>query len=227
MSEPRPPPSLAALFTGFFTIGLCGFGGMLPWARRMIVEQRRWMTAAEFTELLGLCQRLPGGNIINLTVAVGARFAGAPGSVVAFTGLMAAPMAVVIGLGFLYDRYRGLPVVPHGFAGLAAVASALMFAAGLKIAAPSRFRPVGVGVALITLVAIALLRWPLGPLLLALVAVAILLTWRIPGQTRARATSARSAPWPWCSRNCRCRHWAAPIPYCRKCSARWCRCIHG
>jgi chromate transporter len=79
MSEPRPPPSLAALFTGFFTIGLCGFGGMLPWARRMIVEQGRWMTAAEFTELLGLCQGLPGGNIINLTVAVGARFAGAPG----------------------------------------------------------------------------------------------------------------------------------------------------
>jgi chromate transporter len=65
MSEPRPPPSLATRFTGFFTIGLCGISGVLPWARRMIVEQRRWMTAAEFTELLGLCQFLPGGNIIN------------------------------------------------------------------------------------------------------------------------------------------------------------------
>jgi chromate transporter len=185
MSEPRPPPSLAALFTGFFTIGLCGFGGMLPWARRMIVEQGRWMTAAEFTELLGLCQGLPGGNIINLTVAVGARFAGAPGSVVAFTGLMAAPMAVVIGLGFLYDRYRKLPVVAHGFAGLTAVASALMLAVGLKIAAPLRFRPIGVGGVLMTFVAIALLHWPLPPVLLALAAVSILLAWRFPGRAGA------------------------------------------
>jgi hypothetical protein len=69
----------------------------------MMVEQRRWMTAAEFTELLDLCQFQPGGNIINISVVIGARFAGAPGAVVAFTGLMAAPMAVVIGLGFLYE----------------------------------------------------------------------------------------------------------------------------
>jgi chromate transporter len=184
MSESRAPPSLAVLFTGFFTIGLCGFGGVLPWARRMIVEQRRWMTTAEFTELLGLCQFLPGGNIINLSVAVGARFAGALGSVAAFTGLMAAPMAVVIGLGLLYDRYSGLPAVAHGFAGLAAVASALVLSTALKIAAPLRFRPLGIGIALVIIVAIALLRWPLPPVLLVMAGVSIVLCWRFPGRAR-------------------------------------------
>jgi len=65
---------------------------------------------AEFTDVLGLCQFLPGGNIINVSIAIGARFAGAPGSVAAFAGLMAAPMAVVIGLGFLskYENALGL-----------------------------------------------------------------------------------------------------------------------
>ena len=54
------PPSTRALFAGFFIAGLCGFGGVLPWARRMIVEQRKWLTPAEFAEMLGLCQLLAG-----------------------------------------------------------------------------------------------------------------------------------------------------------------------
>jgi chromate transporter len=185
MSESRTMPSLAALFTGFFAVGLCGFGGVLPWARRMVVEQRHWVSETEFTELLGLCQFLPGGNIINLSIAIGARFAGAPGSVAAFTGLMAAPMAVVIGLGFLYDRYSDLPMVAHGFAGLAAVAAALVLATALKIAAPLRGRPLGIVIAVITFAAIALLRWPLPPVLVVLAGASIVLAWRVPGRFRA------------------------------------------
>ncbi|HTC12001.1 MAG TPA: chromate transporter, partial [Acetobacteraceae bacterium] len=51
MSEASARPGLAELFAGFFTIGVCGFGGVLPWARWMVVEKRRWMTATEFTDL--------------------------------------------------------------------------------------------------------------------------------------------------------------------------------
>jgi chromate transporter len=42
----------------------------------MIVERRRWLTDPEFVELLGLCQFLPGRNIINLSVALGMKFRG-------------------------------------------------------------------------------------------------------------------------------------------------------
>src|SRR4051794_770443 len=105
MSDTRAPPSLAALFLGFFVVGLCGFGGVLPWARRMVVEQRRLMAAAEFTDLLGLCQFLPGGNIMNVTIALGARFHGVLGATAAFLGLMTAPVAIVIGLGAIYNDY--------------------------------------------------------------------------------------------------------------------------
>lgn len=54
------PPSNGQLFSGFLMLGLIGFGGVLPLARSMLVEQRRWLTAEQFTELLGLCQFLPG-----------------------------------------------------------------------------------------------------------------------------------------------------------------------
>ncbi len=32
------PPTVAGLFTGFLSLGIIGFGGVLPWARRMIVD---------------------------------------------------------------------------------------------------------------------------------------------------------------------------------------------
>jgi chromate transporter len=178
MSDSQARPGLAALFMGFFTIGVCGFGGVLPWARRMVVEQRRWMTAAEFADLVGICQFLPGGNVINLSVAVGARFAGARGAVAAFAGLTASPMAIVIGLGGLYDRYSDLPIVRHGMAGLAATVSALVLATALKIASPLRSRPIGIVVALATFLAVAALRWPLPPVLLAAAPLSMLLAWR-------------------------------------------------
>jgi chromate transporter len=52
--------SAAALFVAFFRAGLMGFGGVLPMIRRVMVEDRRWQTPAEFNELLALCQFLPG-----------------------------------------------------------------------------------------------------------------------------------------------------------------------
>ena len=172
------PPTLAGLFTGFFLVGLYGFGGVLPWARRMVVEQRRWMSAGEFTDLLGLCQFLPGGNIMNVTIALGSRFYGPIGSATAFAGLMAAPVAVVIGLGVIYDQYAAVPMVRHGFAGLAAAASALVLANALKIAEPLKARPLGIAIAAVTFLMIAVLRLPLPPVLPVLAAVSTLLLWR-------------------------------------------------
>jgi chromate transporter len=179
MPDTPQRPSLVALFLGFLTVGLFGFGGVLPWARRMVVEQKRWLSAAEFTDLLGLCQFLPGGNIMNVTVALGARFHGIPGAVIAFVGLMAAPVACVIALGVIYGRYAQVPTVRHAFAGLAAAAAAMVLANALRISAPLRSRPVGLAVAIATFVAIAVLRLPLALVLVAMTALSTLLMWRL------------------------------------------------
>lgn len=179
MQNVPAPPSLRALFTGFLSVGISGFGGVLPWARRMVVDQRQWMTGPEFTDLLGLCQFLPGPNIINVCIALGARFHGPVGSLTAFTGLMAAPMTVVLSLGVIYSRYGDLPVVQRTFAALAAAASALLIATALKIAAPLRTRPIGIAVMLATIAAIAHFRWPLPLVLLVAAPVSILLAARM------------------------------------------------
>jgi chromate transporter len=170
-------PTITGIFTGFFMIGVRGFGGVLPWARRTIVEERKWLSAAEFTEVLGLCQFLPGGNIINVSVAVGSRFRGAPGAVAALLGLMLAPVAIVIGLGAIYDQFAEQPIVRRAFAALAAAASAFVLTASLKIAAPLRGRWLAMAIAVVTFVATAVIRLPLSLAMPVLAMVSILLLW--------------------------------------------------
>ncbi len=164
---PREAPAVSptALFVGFLGIGLSGFGGVLPWARRMVVERRRWLDAASFNDLLALCQFLPGPNVINLSVALGARFAGWRGAAAAFSGLMLAPMVIVIALGVLYARYGGLPLIQHLFHGLAAGAAGLILAMAAKIAWPLRRRPAALAIAGLVLIAATWLHWPLAAVL--------------------------------------------------------------
>ncbi len=173
-------PGLGTLFIAFFRISVVGFGGVLPWARRMVVEQRRWLNAAEFNDLLALCQFLPGPNIVNVAVALGARFRGWPGSLAALLGLVAAPMAIVIGLGSLYGRYGQIPVVARAFEGLAAAASGLVVAMVIKVAGPLRGNWAGIAVAAVAFAAIALLRLPLLPTMLVMAPIGIALCRRFP-----------------------------------------------
>jgi chromate transporter len=175
-STTSTPPGIAGLFRGFLILGLTGFGGVLPLARHMVVEQRRWLTAAEFSELLGLCQFLPGGNIINLSTAIGLRFRGIPGAITALVGLLAAPIVIVLALGVIYARYRSEPHVVHMFAGLAAAAAGLLVAMAVKLALPLKRRPLALAIAALVFVAIAVLRLPLVPTMLVMAPVSIFLT---------------------------------------------------
>ena len=172
-------PTVGELFRGFLMLGLTGFGGVLPLAHHMIVEQRRWLSSAEFTELLGLCQFLPGGNIINLAAAIGMNFRGVPGAIAALVGLIAAPTAVVIVLGVVYARFQSDVHVVHMFAGLAAAAAGLLVAVAIKIALPMRRRPIAIGIAVLCLIAIAVLQWPLVPTMLVLAPLSIALTKKV------------------------------------------------
>jgi chromate transporter len=174
-----PTPGVTELFRGFLVLGLTGFGGVLPLARHMVVEQRRWLTAAEFSETLSLCQFLPGGNIINLSVAIGLRFAGIPGALAAVVGLIAAPVAIVLALGLIYARFRTEPYVVHMFAGLAAAAAGQLVAMAVKLALPLRRKPLAIAIALVVFGAIAVLHLPLVPTMLIAAPLSIYATMKV------------------------------------------------
>lgn len=136
MSQIRPKLTHKQLFSGFFAAGIMGFGGVLPIIRRLMVDERRWLTQMEFNELFSLCQSLPGANVVNLSFAFGTREAGVTGAAAAVTGLLAAPVMIVLGLTWLYARYGAVGPVRHALLGLAATAAGLALGSGLRIATP-------------------------------------------------------------------------------------------
>jgi chromate transporter len=137
------------LFFSFSKIGLSGFGGVLPWARRTLVEQDKILTSEEFSAILGICQIVPGPNIVNLAVCVGSRFGGARGAFAAVMGLTLGPICVVMLLALLYAHYSYIESVKGILRGISAVGVGLIASTGFKMLRdefqfPAMFLVVGV-----------------------------------------------------------------------------------
>jgi chromate transporter len=172
-------PTLSELFLAFLAVSLSGFGGTLPWAYRMVVEKRRWMTASEFSEVFSLCQFLPGANVVNFSVVFGSRLRGVPGALVCFIGLVGPPFGIVLVLGALYARFGDVEALGRILAGMAAAACGLIAATTAKLAEPLiRNRAVWPwGIVLAALMAVGVIGWPLPKVLLGLAPLSIALAW--------------------------------------------------
>lgn len=173
------PPSPWELFWLCTRTGLAGFGGVLALLRRMLVEERRLLSGKDFNALLGLCQFLPGSNIINLAVCVGARLHGAAGALAMVAGLLLAPFLLMMGVAMAYGQWGQLPVVQDMLRGVAAAGAGLLVATAIKMARNVPERRIYLPFAVLILVALVILRLPLPPLMLGLLALTSLLAyWR-------------------------------------------------
>jgi chromate transporter len=158
LSEATPPRTLAELFLGFLSIGARSFGGVLPWAHYVMVDKRRWLTPADFTETIGLCQVLPGPNIGNASIVLGKRWFGLKGAVVAFLGLFALPYIWVLGLAVLYTQWASHAMVSAVVTGVGAAGAGLFIATAVKLARPIARKPAAIALIVAVFLAIAIGR---------------------------------------------------------------------
>src|ERR1700739_2848102 len=174
-STTTPPPGLLMLFLAFAKMSLAGFGGVLAFARRGIVEEHRWRTAEEFNETFALCHFLPGPNIVNLSVVFGSRFGGIPGGIAAFAGLVGPPMLLVTVLAALYARYGDVDALRRILAGVSCGAVGLLISVVFKMMMPliKRRDAIGLAVMVVVFIAIGLLRLPLQAVLLVAVPLSV------------------------------------------------------
>lgn len=183
--ELTPPASLGALFAAFLIVSLCGVGGGggIVWARRIAVEKRRWISDREFVDIVSLCQFMPGPNIVGIAVCVGARMRGAIGTLAALGGFLIVPWAVGLSLGLLCLKYAHLPVLRNILGGIAAVASGLLIATGIRLFMPHRRRPAALVFAGLAFSLITVGRLPLLVVLFGLVPISV----AVAGVEAARA----------------------------------------
>ena len=181
-AAPRPAsqPTILELFIVFSIISLSGFGGVLYWSRRMLVERRKWMTPAEFNDAYALCQILPGPTIVNLSVVFGRNIRGLPGAAVALVGLIGPGLLIVIFFGFLYSIFGTIEALQRMLTGVAAAAAGLVISMTAKMAEPlfEQKNWLVYAVMAAVFITIALLRWPVWWVLLALIPLSIAIAWR-------------------------------------------------
>ena len=159
------PASPLALFIAFTLLALQGFGGVLAVAQRELVDRRGWLTRLEFVELYAVAQLLPGPNVVNLSLMIGDRYFGLRGALAAISGMLLAPLLVVLALAASYQQLAQYPAVAGALRGMGAVAAGLILAMALKMLATLRGNVLGAALCtllgLSTLTAIAVLRVPL------------------------------------------------------------------
>jgi chromate transporter len=182
-TQDRPrPQSLSDLFISFTLLALQGFGGVLAIVQHELVEKKRWMTREEFVEEWAVAQIMPGPNVVNLSLMIGARYFGLPGALVALAGMLTIPLMIVLLLTFVYAQFADHPGLAGALRGMGAVAAGLITAAGLRLLTTLKTNPLGlpvsIALALACFATIALFRWPLLYVLPSLGVIAFVIAYR-------------------------------------------------
>ena len=172
------PRNATEIFLTFARIGASGFGGVNFWIRRVLIQEKRWITDEEYLEGLALGQILPGPNVYNLSLMLGYRFGGVRGAFAAIAGLVGVPLVFMVALGLLYQRYAEVPVLERALTGMTAVAAGLLLAnvVGIASALPRKFLP-WMFLAL-AFIGTGILRWPLLYVMAGLAPFALASAWK-------------------------------------------------
>jgi chromate transporter len=124
-----PAARLSELAVLFLRLGATAFGGPavhVAMLRDEVVERRRWVTDAEFLDLVSASNLIPGPNSTELAIHLGHRRAGFPGLVVAGVCFIAPAMVLTALLGWAYVRFGALPDVGWVLAGVKPVILAVV-----------------------------------------------------------------------------------------------------
>ncbi|MEZ5566044.1 MAG: chromate efflux transporter [Gammaproteobacteria bacterium] len=127
---PKNGPAGSALEVGaaFLKLGLSSFGGPiahLGYFHREFVERRRWLDNEHFSQLLALCQFLPGPASSQLGFSLGLLRAGWRGAIAAFVGFTL-PSALLLFALAAMSSYLAGPLGQGAVHGLKLVAVAVV-----------------------------------------------------------------------------------------------------
>lgn len=124
------------LFATFFKIGAFTLGGgyaMLSMVEKAVVDQKKWIDADEFWDMIAVIQSLPGVFAVNTALYVGHRINKTKGAVAAMLGAIIPSIVIILLLATVFREYRDQPVVERVFKGIRPCVVALILAPSLRM----------------------------------------------------------------------------------------------
>lgn len=124
------------LLWSFFQIGPFSIGGgyaAMPLIQHQVVDLHPWLTMTQFADIMAIAEMTPGPIAINSATFVGIQVAGIPGALIATFGCVLPSCAIVMLLGYVYYRYKGLSMVQGVLSGLRPAVIAMIASAGLSL----------------------------------------------------------------------------------------------
>jgi len=121
----------------FLKIGAFGFGGpfsLLAIMQKEVVERRKWMTAEDFTQSVGIGTLTPGPIFFGAAVFVGYRLRAIPGAIVCALSTLLPSFILVVAISALYIAVEASPILTATVNGIAAGVAGLLASVVLKIA---------------------------------------------------------------------------------------------
>jgi chromate transporter len=121
----------------FLGLGTWGFGGPIAtvgYMQRDLVEDRKWLARQDMLDGIALGQTMPGPLAAQVAMWVGYLRRGAIGALGTAAAFILPSFLFVLGIGFLYVRYQGLPAVQSLFYGISPAVIAIVVLAAWKLA---------------------------------------------------------------------------------------------
>ena len=131
------PPNLPAIAGYFLRLGATGFGGPVLLVERMhrdLVERRGWVSEEEYREGMALAQLAPGPLAAQLCFYLGYLRGGLGGAALGGLGFVLPSFVIVVGLGWAYVRFGGLPWMQAMFYGVGAAVIGLITRSASRLA---------------------------------------------------------------------------------------------
>jgi chromate transporter len=97
------------IFCAFTKIGAFTIGGgyaMLPLIKRDVVEQKKWIDATEFVDMVALSQSLPGVFAVNISILTGYKLKGNKGSIVASLGTILPSFFIILLIAAFFRHFN-------------------------------------------------------------------------------------------------------------------------
>jgi chromate transporter len=141
---PNLPPEIPAKpsvslprFVGYFLwLGTVGFGGPIALAGHMqqdLVDERGWVSKADYVEGLALAQLAPGPLAAQLAIYLGYIRAGVFGATAVGIAFVLPSFLMVLALSAAYVRYGGLPWMQGMFYGIGAAVIGIIARSAFKL----------------------------------------------------------------------------------------------